>query len=125
LSRIVTAPTKEVPIKETRYKGPTSYDLLGKPSGMAELTLPEWQSLAPNLPDRVRTNAPVSGYLSNFGRQQDLVHPAIAQAPTNAIPAAAAPATLKTPVDIKSKSEFDALPSGATYFNKGKLHRKP
>jgi hypothetical protein len=120
--QIVTAPPKEVANKEVRYKGPTAFDLLGKPTGSVELTLPEWQSLAPTLPDRVRTNAPVSGYLSNFGRNSDLISPQTVQS-TNSTP------TLKpksaNPPNIKTKSEFDALPKGATYFNKGKLHRKP
>lgn len=62
-----TAPAKQA--AETRYKGPTSVDIFGKPSGEVNLTLPEWRSMSPSLPDQVRTNAPIAGYLDLANRQ--------------------------------------------------------
>jgi hypothetical protein len=51
-----------------RYAGPTTVATMTNPPLKANLTLDEWVKLSPMLPDEIRTNAPVAGYL-NWAQQ--------------------------------------------------------
>jgi hypothetical protein len=65
---VYSAPQKEADLP--RYEIPTGLDILGKPTTTARLTLPEMEAMSPNLPDKIRTNAPFSTYMAmaNQGR---------------------------------------------------------
>lgn len=64
-----------------RYAGPTSVATMMKPQVNSNLTLDEWSKLSPMLPDEIRTNAPVAGYL-NWANQATQVAQPVPQAST-------------------------------------------
>jgi hypothetical protein len=73
--------------KPKRYAGPTTVGTMINPSVKANLTLPEWKSIEHLLPDEVRTNMPVSGYLgwANQATQSVPTTPAQVAVPKMAI----------------------------------------
>jgi hypothetical protein len=98
---------------------PTAYGFIGSPGEENKTSLPMATGMgvsATRPTPAFDWNAPTRSLISP---PKDAAGNNVAQAAVKpTVPSDASPS-------ITTKAEFDKLPSGATYLNKGKLHRKP